>query len=241
MSVIEFRDIFQKGLEQYLPRLQRKADAHEGHETHQDVRQLTELQGLAATMVDRILKRVAERAERIPAGHQRMEVDVSQVGHVAAAHRVLEERCLALQTELKQKLEDETRLRQELLGKFRQKTVCTMKARKAQLSESIASACSQCKAPGADDEELLDHTGAAQHTASVEGRLEEARTAVRELVDKRRGLETVEEQQGNPAAPAELLLAGAAARHDMDAEDQALLDAIRKGEKACQRFQRHLA
>lgn len=170
----------------------------------------------------------------------------------SAASASLAARCRALEEELREKQHEETQRKAELLTRFKSDYDTVLQSHLRQLKEvqQVAifspsasdgfdfrsSTSTPCESSAAGTAEL--HAGCAEHVGRVRGQLRMTKDVVSRVEHLMEGLEKLEAIQKRPMSSLEVPMARASS-NDTALEDQALTEAIQRGEQVCKRMRRH--
>lgn len=246
-----------------------------------ELTQLGELRRLAVSMVDNVLQRLTDNAAYwglddvanvrmgavdsgpgtgigvsgqpdggVPAAPA---APAALAGHWrSAACASLTARCGALEEELREKQQEETRRKAELLTRFKSDNDSVLQShlrelkevqQMAMLSPSASNSFdfrtanpAPCQSSTAGTAEL--HGGCAEHVGRVRGQLRMTKDVVSRVEHLMEGLEKLEGIQRRPISSLEVPVARASS-NDIALEDHTLTEAIQRGEQVCKRLRRH--
>lgn len=219
---------------------------------------LAHLKSLATDMAESVLQRVSDYAaswgwddEARSNGSAGAEPAVAALRQAAAAEGAaararLQDRRQKLIAELERKQAEEVAKSAEILAKCKVEYNAALQAQEQKLVEvrrlaNCASSDNESAACSVDAAEL--HSEFVDQIARIQSHLAATKTAISKLEAKRTNLEKIEAKQARSLPSIEAVLAGAVSDglDFADEEDQALCEAIRKGEQVCKRMRRHLA
>jgi len=231
MAEAEFRDIFQHELVKYC-----RGSSDLPNDTP-SVNEL-ELQRMAELMMNGVVQRMRDRAACLP--EESGQTESPQVAAGPSLRHRLEEECRDLDTQIEQTHAATARLRTDMLERVDAGLASIAQHQERQLIEVHRAAASQPDPADSDGFERASQI--EQRVAKVSETLQEMRLSAKALMERKHHQEKVEAQQCDPLMPVEEMLAQAGKNNRyLDISDEALLEAIRKGENACKRLRHHLA